>query len=108
MWLLYYPVCESSCLMATPGKYLMGIQVIDENNLPMSFKIALIRSIMKIISTAVAFLGFVLALFTQKRQTLHDLVAHSQVIYGRYNDGFFEAWSEHLRLLLLHVLAKKP
>jgi len=96
-YLLYAPVFESSVLKATPGKYLVGIEVVDLSGERLKFRAALLRNILKAVSTALLFTGFILALFSDKKQTVHDLVAESIVIYGRTEVPMFEAWLDQLK-----------
>jgi uncharacterized RDD family membrane protein YckC len=93
----YYPVFESSRLQATIGKHLMGIQVADEAGGRLTFRTACLRLLIKLASMTCLFLGHVLALFTQRHQALHDLVANSVVVYGRQEISIADAWVEQIR-----------
>ncbi len=95
----YAPVLESSEIRATIGKSLMGIQVTDMNGGRISFRAALIRNILKAVSSLLLFLGFVVALFTEKKQTLHDLIADTLVVYGRSPRPIGDAWMSCVREL---------
>jgi uncharacterized RDD family membrane protein YckC len=92
VFLFYSPVFEASPLMATPGKHLMGIQATDLEGLRLSFKSSLIRNLLKCVSSLFLFLGFVVALFTQRKQTFHDMLASSVVVYGRSEGDVFDTW----------------
>lgn len=96
--LLYVPVLESSSLQATIGKYWMGIQVVNQKGGRIRFSTALLRYLVKNISTFLLFLGYVFALFTKRSHTLHDLASGTEVIYGR-NDvsSMVDAWLDQLR-----------
>jgi uncharacterized RDD family membrane protein YckC len=96
-WFLYAPFLESSVLKATIGKKLMGIQVVDASGGRISFRAAMIRSIAKLISSALCFIPYLAALFTQKRQALHDIMAETEVVYGRAEVAVIDAWSENLK-----------
>jgi uncharacterized RDD family membrane protein YckC len=91
---LYAPILECSPLQATIGKHLMGIQVVDLQGRRISFQAALIRNVVKVFSTGILFIGYLFALFTEKHQALHDLLADTLVVYGR-NDTqpIVDAWS---------------
>ncbi|MEK7356959.1 MAG: RDD family protein [Bdellovibrionota bacterium] len=91
-WFFYAPILESSEIRATLGKHLMGIQVADLSGRRISLKAAVIRNLLKIVSSALLFLGFVVALFTRRKQTLHDLLADTVVVYGRSETSVPEAW----------------
>ena len=96
-YFLYAPIFESSDLRATPGKYLVGIEVVDLNGQRLPFRAALLRNIIKAISTALLFLGFILALFSERKQTVHDLIAESLVIYGRTEIPVLGAWIDQVK-----------
>lgn len=93
VWFFYAPVLESSELRATLGKHMLGIQVVDVAGRRISLKAAVIRNFIKGISFLLLCIGFFFALFSEKRQTLHDLLADTMVVFGR-NDhrGFVDAW----------------
>jgi uncharacterized RDD family membrane protein YckC len=99
VWFFYAPIFESSEIRATPGKHLMGIQVADLMGRRISFRAALIRNVMKIVSTAILFFGYVFALFSDRKQTLHDLLADTVVVYGRSEVALADAWTESTKEL---------
>ena len=93
-WFFYSPILESSEIRGTVGKNLMGIQVTDLMGRRISLRSALIRNLMKIVSGAIAFIGFFFAFFSRQKQTLHDHLAETIVVYGRSNVPITEAWVE--------------
>ena len=95
--LLYSPILESSKVQATVGKYLMGIQVVDQNGGRIFFSTGIVRYLMKIVSSMMCFLGYVLALFSERKQTLHDLVAGTVVIDGKSEEYLADAWIAQLK-----------
>lgn len=108
IWFLYAPVLESSEIGATIGKHLMGIQVKDLSGRRISFRAALIRNLMKVASNALLMIGALFALFTARKQTLHDLVADTTVVYGRSELPIFETWLNHLKSLFAHFKPEAP
>ena len=96
-WFLYAPFLESSVLKATIGKKLMGIQVVDASGGRISFRAAMIRSIAKLISSALCFIPYLWALFTAKGQALHDILAETEVVYGRAEVAVVDAWGENMK-----------
>jgi uncharacterized RDD family membrane protein YckC len=78
--LLYFAIMESSKSQATLGKMAVGIKVTDMEGNRISFSKAFLRSIGKIISNMVMYIGYLMAAFTEKRQGLHDLIANTLVI----------------------------
>ena len=96
-YFLYAPIFESSALRATPGKYLVGIEVVDMSGQRLEFRAALLRSLVKAISGGLFFLGFIFALFSERKQTVHDLVAESLVVYGRTEVPVGQAWMDQVK-----------
>lgn len=95
----YAPVLESSEVRATIGKHLMGIQVADLSGGRISFRTGLIRYVMKFVSSVLLFAGYFVAFFTEKKQTLHDLVAETVVVYGRSERPLVDAWLDQLKAI---------
>jgi uncharacterized RDD family membrane protein YckC len=77
---IYFATMESSDRGATYGKRLFGLRVVDDKGNKLSFSRATLRYFAKIISAMPLMLGFVMAMFTQKKQALHDLIAETLVI----------------------------
>ncbi|TLX16009.1 RDD family protein [Rhizobium sp. MHM7A] len=77
---MFYALFESSELMATPGKLALGIQVQDEDFQRLTFGRATGRHFAKIFSNATLGIGYLFPLWTERRQTLHDIVAKTVVI----------------------------
>lgn len=94
LWFLYAPFLESSVVRATIGKKLMGIQVTDINGGRISFRAAMVRALMKLISSCLMFIPHLLAFFTERQQALHDIVAETVVVYGRAEVSVVDAWSD--------------
>ena len=77
---LYGAFMESSNMQATVGKLAVGIKVTDQDGGKLTFVKALLRHIGKIISGFVLFIGYLIALFTERKQALHDFIAGSVVV----------------------------
>jgi uncharacterized RDD family membrane protein YckC len=85
---LYYAYMESSPKQGTLGKMLLGIRVTDIDGGRVDFKTASIRFFGKIISTALAGAGFIMAPFTPNYQALHDVIAKTMVVrYKKMTPG---------------------
>jgi len=73
----------------TLGKWAMSIRVVnDADGKPPGFvKGVLLRSWLMAVLNQVPFLGLVdtLMIFTEKRQCLHDLIASTRVVEGRFS-----------------------
>lgn len=65
---------------ATPGKRALKLHVLDTQLQPMGFGVAMGRSFLKTISWATFGLGFIMAAFTTRKQTLHDLMIKTVVV----------------------------
>ena len=78
--LLYWPVMQASKLQATFGKALLGMRVTGYQGNRIFFLHSLGRELSKILSSAVFMLGYLLAAFTARKQSLHDLLASTYVV----------------------------
>ena len=106
--ILYQPFFESSELQASPGKALLNMRITDLKGQRISFKKAVIRYVMRIVSSMIVCIGFLMMLFTEKKQTLHDVVAETLVVRGEVkNINFFQAWY-HQVLEVLGMVDKVP
>lgn len=89
--IIYTAVFDSSELMGTPGKALLSICVASEKNQGrISFKTAILRYLCKYISSVVLLIGYLIQPFTEKRQTLHDILTNTIVI--RKDPGQLRYW----------------
>lgn len=105
---LYTPFFESSALRGTPGKAVMELQVVDMQGQRISFKRAVIRFFMRIVSSLLLCIGFLMMLFTEKKQTLHDLAAETLVLHAQPPAvNYLRAWYEQL-LEVLGMVDKVP
>jgi uncharacterized RDD family membrane protein YckC len=78
---LYHALMESSEWQATVGKKLLGLVVTDMTGQHVSFWRATARHFAKIITNMVpAFIGYIMAAFTEKKQALHDVLAGCLVL----------------------------
>ncbi len=101
VYFLYHPFFVSSEMMGTPGKYLLRLAVTDEQGQRLSFRQAFIRYLSSFLSGLLCLLGYFLALFTEKNQTLHDLIAKTVVIKKTVPvDHIFQAWWKNLQDVL--------
>jgi uncharacterized RDD family membrane protein YckC/Tfp pilus assembly major pilin PilA len=76
----YYVIFESSSLQATPGKLAMDLKVTDLHGERIGFGRALGRMLGHILSFMTLSVGFAMAVFTDRRQTLHDKIAGTLVV----------------------------
>ncbi len=67
----------------TLGKYFMKIKVVDmSSDKLLTFSMALVRALVRVVSESIFYIGYLPAFFTQKRQTLHDMAAKDVVVNG--------------------------
>lgn len=76
---IYNSALESSPLQTTIGKWFMKIKVYDKEYKRISFLKALVRNVLKIIST-ISVVGVFLIDMTPRRQALHDLLSGTIVL----------------------------
>ena len=74
----YYAAMESSPRGATVGKMILGIRVADGEGYTPTFGGAALRAIPKCLP--VLWPGYLAAVFTQRRQAFHDLIARTLVV----------------------------
>jgi len=66
---------------ATIGKIVTKIKVIDYNHFGrVSLTTSLIRSMTRIFSEYIVYIGFIIGFFTDGRQTLHDKISRTLVV----------------------------
>lgn len=78
--ILYFAIMESSKSQASVGKMALGIKVTDMNGERISFGKAALRSIGKLVSAMIMYVGYIMAAFTEKKQGLHDMIASTLVV----------------------------
>jgi uncharacterized RDD family membrane protein YckC len=78
--LVYKAGMESSSMQGTLGKKAVGLRVIDANGDRIDFTRALGRYFAAYLSAILLGIGYLMALFTGKSQTLHDMMAGTYVI----------------------------
>src|SRR5262249_9882842 len=79
----YYTIAESSERGATLGKRAAGISVVDLNAERIGFGRATARFFSKFFSAVIFYVGFMMAGFTEKRQTLHDMIVGTLVVRNK-------------------------
>jgi uncharacterized RDD family membrane protein YckC len=76
----YFTLLESSRLQATFGKLLLGIRIVDLSGKRISLARGVGRFFAKALSEQVLLIGYFMAAFSEKKQTLHDLLAGTLVV----------------------------
>jgi uncharacterized RDD family membrane protein YckC len=77
---LYKTLMESSSNQGTLGKMIMGIKVTDLNGDRISFGRAAGRYFASMVSALTLGIGFMMAGWTSKKQTLHDMISSTLVV----------------------------
>ncbi|WP_270620070.1 RDD family protein [Paenibacillus macerans] len=77
---LYYTILESSKYQATLGKRLVGVVVVDRNHRRLSYGQANARFWGKLLSALTWGIGYLMAIFMEKKQALHDRIAGTYVV----------------------------
>ncbi|HEX3046965.1 MAG TPA: RDD family protein [Bacillota bacterium] len=80
LYWIYFTTLESSGRQATFGKRWLGIMVTSEKGKTISLGVAGKRALFRILSGVILFIGFIMAGFSPKKQTLHDLLTKTIVI----------------------------
>lgn len=83
--IVYFVAFEGSHMSATPGKRIMDLYVADINGNGITYTTAILRYIGKIFSSITLGLGYFTALFSNEKQTLHDMLAKTYVLSGSTN-----------------------
>jgi uncharacterized RDD family membrane protein YckC len=98
--LIYKPVFEASELQATPGKAIMGLAVTTEKGERLNITQSFIRFAGTFLSAAIMMVGYLMSIFTSRRQTLHDMIAETVVIYRAPRDlNYFTVWLNNFKNL---------
>ena len=84
---LYFALQESSAAQASLGKRAFGLKVVDERGERIEFGRATFRFFSKILSGLILGVGFLMAGFTARKQTLHDMLAGTFVVFRAVNPG---------------------
>ena len=80
---LYFAIQESSASQATIGKRALGLKVTSMNGGRISFGQASGRFFGKILSAIILLIGFLMMLWDDKKQTLHDKLAGTLVVKSK-------------------------
>ena len=78
--MLYYSYMESSKYQATLGKLALGIKVTDVRGGSIDFSKALLRNLSKYLSAFILYIGYIMIIFDDRKQGLHDKIADTLVV----------------------------
>lgn len=107
---LYYTVFLSSSLKGTPGKVIMGLEVLTLTGERISYKTSIFRYLMSFVSAFLCGFGYLMNLFTAKRQTLHDLVTETVVVVRTplENPDWINSWVAEFKRIVSSVVQSGP
>jgi len=77
---LYYALMESSSAQATLGKMALGVRVTNLDGKRISFGKATVRYLGRFLSAITLGIGYLMIVFTEKKQGLHDMIAGTLVL----------------------------
>ncbi len=80
---LYYAGSESSKQQATFGKQAIRIKVVNRYGEKIGFLKATGRHLGKLISTFILLIGYLMPLWTEKKQALHDIMADCYIVESK-------------------------
>ena len=83
-YLVYFASFESSSRQGTPGKMAVGIKIGNSKGEPISFANALGRYFAKFLSGLILGIGYLMAGWDDKKQSLHDKLANTYVFYNKW------------------------
>jgi|GEM_PF-2983101 len=86
LYLLYSIVMEGSRFQGTVGKRLMKLRVTDAKGGKISYDQAVFRNASKIVSGYLFLIGFLMVLWTERRQGLHDKLAKTVIVNDMHLD----------------------
>lgn len=79
-WWLYFSLCHSSAWQATVGKKALGLMVVSDEGKRLSFGHATGRYFASIISSLTLMIGYMMAGWTKRKRSLHDIIASTYVV----------------------------
>lgn len=95
---LYHALFESSGWQATPGKRALGLRVVDMHGARIGFGRATGRFFGRIISAIILGVGYMMAGWTVRKQTLHDMMAGCCVVRQSGLDALAEEGVDSRRI----------
>jgi len=80
---LYFTIMESSDKQGTLGKIAVGIKIGDKNGNRISYMNAVGRFFSRILSGMFFYIGYMMAGWDDRKQSLHDKIANTFVYYSK-------------------------
>lgn len=79
---LYIILLEGGSWHATLGKRIMSLYVVGEDGRGISYSTAILRTLGKYLSGMIFGIGYIMGLFNNEKQCLHDMIARTYVVEG--------------------------
>jgi len=79
LYVFYKTAFHGSKYQATPGKILIGIKVVGADGNRITYTHSFMRSCAELISELILFIGYVIAAFSVRKQSLHDKICTTYV-----------------------------
>lgn len=114
VYFLYCTFRQCSKRMGTIGEKLVGIEVVDDLEAPITFGLSFKRNFLRLLNLLTLEIGFLITPFMPKKQALNDLIAKTYVLnritdedYGNfiYANGFVRLMALAFDVLFLALLA---
>ncbi|HEX7814694.1 RDD family protein [Dyella sp.] len=86
---VYYTLMEASRMQATLGKLALRLRVTDDKGQRVTIGRSATRNVVRLLTLLTGLIPFICYLavaWTQRRQGLHDLVAHTLILNGRASE----------------------
>lgn len=81
LFFLYFALQDCSSARGTLGKRALGLAVVDLQGNQISLKRSMVRAVVKVVlSSSFFMIGCIIAVFTPRKQSLHDLLAQTIVV----------------------------
>jgi uncharacterized RDD family membrane protein YckC len=80
IFIIYFTVFDASILKGSPGKKLFSIIIVNDDSTRITIYKSFLRSVLKLISFTVFFVGFIPAFFSDDKKSLHDKLLRTVVI----------------------------
>lgn len=80
---LYFGVIQGATGGQTAGKAMVGIRVVLDDGSPLTVGWGLLRSLSEYISAFILCIGYLMVLWTERKQALHDMIVGTVVIRER-------------------------
>ena len=93
----FYVVYFHGKMGQTPGKFFLGLTVVNQSGTPVSYGTAFLRLVGSVISTLFLFFGFAWIIFDSKKQGWHDKIAKTYVLKVEMVEQFqFDAFGRKI------------